>query len=156
MPLERYCFRSFPDGGFSVVEMFGQVQQCILLVRRTVYTVANLCLCVLLFENSVFKWLMWLMPPSLCSCNHSSTNRFDLLTFFCLCFTTTDCSGQKNDHCLSPHSLSLSLPPSTLSLPALSPTLMFPLFLSLSHSLSPLCPSFHLSISLFSQICWHW
>ena len=25
MPLERYCFRSFAGGGFSIVEMFGQV-----------------------------------------------------------------------------------------------------------------------------------
>jgi len=24
-PLERYCFRSFAGGGFSIVEMFGQV-----------------------------------------------------------------------------------------------------------------------------------
>eukprot|EP00802_Teleaulax_amphioxeia_P022567 Tamp_23029.p1 GENE.Tamp_23029~~Tamp_23029.p1 ORF type:complete len:184 (+),score=22.54 Tamp_23029:35-553(+) len=24
MPLERYCFRTFPGGGFSIVEMFGQ------------------------------------------------------------------------------------------------------------------------------------
>ena len=111
----------------------------------------QICAFVLfLFENS-----KWLMPPSLCSCNHSSANRFDLLTLFCLCFTTTGCSGNKNDHCLSSHSLSLSLSPSTLSLPALSPTLIFPLLLSLYHSLSPLCPFFHLLISLFSQICWH-
>jgi len=29
MPLERYCFRTFPGGGFSIVEMFGQVCVCV-------------------------------------------------------------------------------------------------------------------------------
>ena len=93
-----------------------------------------------LFENG-----KWLMPPSLCSCNHSSTNRFDLLTLFCLCFTTTDCSGQKNDHCLSPHSLSLSLPPSTLSL---SP-LYLPHSCSLYSSPSPTPSPHSVLLSIF-------
>ena len=42
MPLERYCFRTFPGGGFSIVEMFGQVCVCV----RNVWTGVCVRACV--------------------------------------------------------------------------------------------------------------